>query len=139
MMGNVVNLFLKPGRKQPMLPVADVIAIEGEGLKGDASFGRSMRQILMVESEVLDRYALLPGSVRENITTRGVRLRELSAGTRLRLGEALLEVIGDCTPCSFLDSLRPGLQERINGERGVLARVITNGTIRVGDSITLVD
>jgi len=59
--------------------------------------------------------------------------------TRLRLGEALLEVIGDCTPCSFLDSLRPGLQERINGERGVLARVITNGTIRVGDSITLVD
>jgi MOSC domain-containing protein YiiM len=139
MMGNVVNLFLKPARKQPMLPVADVSAVEGGGLTGDVSFGSSKRQVLMVESEVLGRHALLPGSVRENITTSGIRLSGVPAGTRLRLGETVLEVTGDCTPCSFMDTLRPGLQERIAGERGLVARVITSGTIKIGDPITIED
>jgi len=38
-----------------------------------------------------------------------------------------------------MDTLRPGLQERIAGERGLVARVITSGTIRVGDLITIED
>jgi MOSC domain-containing protein YiiM len=34
-----------------------------------------------------------------------------------------------------MDDLRPGLQEAIRGERGVLARVVSGGTIRVGDTV----
>ncbi|HLC02709.1 MAG TPA: MOSC domain-containing protein [Anaerolineales bacterium] len=138
-MGNVINLFLKTAHQQPMWAVGDVKAVEGEGLEGDVSFGRSNRQVLLMESEVLGTYGLLPGSVRENITTRGIKLSGIEVGTRLQLGETHLEITGDCTPCSFLDSLRPGLQDQIAGERGLLARVITSGTIRVGDSVNVVE
>jgi len=136
-LGTVVTLFLKTAHHQPMTPVENVTAIEARGLEGDLSFGRSTRQVLLIEMEILERFGLLPGAVRENITTRGIRLSGLDPGTRLRLGETMLEITGDCTPCSFMDTLRPGLQDRIAGERGLLARVIAGGGIRVGDSIDI--
>jgi MOSC domain-containing protein YiiM len=136
-LGRITNLFLKPGHRQPMRPVEDVSAVEARGLQGDASFGRSRRQVLLIETEVLDRYGLNPGEARENITTQGIELSGLAAGTRLRLGETLLEITGDCTPCSFMDSLRSGLQKEIAGQRGLLARVITGGAIHVGDRIDI--
>lgn len=133
-MGYVVNLFLKTAHQRPMLPVNGVRAVGGQGLEGDVSYGRSKRQVLLIEMEVLGRYGLPPGSVRENITTSGIKLSGIEVGTRLRIGDTLLEVTGDCTPCSFLDSLRPGLKDQIAGERGLLARVMTTGTIRLCDS-----
>lgn len=138
-MGRVANLFLKTAHQQPMTAVRDVRAVEAEGLEGDVSFGRSKRQVLLIEAEVLDRYGLIPGAVRENITTSGITLAGLDSGTCLRLGETTLEITGDCTPCSFIDSLRPGLKDQITGERGLLARVVAGGAIRVGDSVNLVD
>jgi MOSC domain-containing protein YiiM len=137
--GRVLNLFLKTAHKQPMTPVNQVIAVEEGGLEGDVSFGRSKRQVLLIEEEILGRYGLIPGAVRENITTAGIGLSGLGVGTRLRLGETLLEITGDCEPCSFIDSLRPGLQDEIVGERGLLARVIRGGAIRVGDGVHIVE
>lgn len=137
-MGTVVNLFLKTAHRQPMTPVENVTAVEARGLEGDLSFGRSTRQVLLIELETLERFGLQPGAVRENITTRGVRLGGLDPGTHLRLGDTLLEITGDCTPCSFIDGLRPGLQEQIVGQRGLLARVVTGGGICVGDNVDVV-
>jgi MOSC domain-containing protein YiiM len=138
-LGKVVSLFLKTAHQQPMKPVDGVKAIGAKGLQGDVSFGRSKRQVLLMEDEVLGRYGLSPGAVRENITTSGIRLTGLETGTLLSLGQTLLEITGDCTPCSFIDTLQPGLQEEIAGERGLLARVITGGAIRVGDTVEIVE
>lgn len=138
-MGRVANLFLKTAHQQPMTAVRDVRAVEAKGLEGDVSFGRSKRQVLLIEAEVLDRYGLIPGAVRENITTSGMTLKGLDTGTRLRLGETTLEITGDCSPCSFIDSLRPGLQDQIAGERGLMARVVAGGAIRVGDVVNLIE
>ena len=45
----------------------------------------------------------------ENVTTRGVDLLGLPAGTRLRLGgEAVVEVTGLRNPCKQLDGIQPG-------------------------------
>jgi MOSC domain-containing protein YiiM len=137
-LGKVISLFLKTAHQQPMMPVEDVQAVDAKGLQGDVSFGRSQRQILLMEAEVLGRYGLVPGAVRENITTSGIKLTGLGTGSRLSLGESVLEITGDCTPCWFMDTLRPGLQDEIAGERGLLARVITGGAIRVGDNVDIV-
>jgi len=120
-----------------MREVAEALAVEGKGLEGDASFGRATRQVLMMEAETLERFGLSPGTARENLLVRGLPLKSLPLGGRIAAGETLLEITGDCTPCSFMDDLRPGLQEAIRGERGVLARVVTGGRIRVGDPVEL--
>jgi MOSC domain-containing protein YiiM len=119
-----------------MVEAPEVVAVAGKGLEGDASYGRRTRQILMMEAETLDRFSLAPGSTRENLLMRGVRLAGLPPGARIRVGESVvLEVSGDCTPCDFMDQLRPGLQEEIRGERGMLARVVRGGAIRPGDAV----
>lgn len=137
MTGHVLGLFLKPGHGLPMREVQSVSAVAGQGLEGDASFGRSRRQVLLVDQSVLAEFNLRPGQTRENIALAGLSLTGLPAGTRLRIGEAVLEVTGDCAPCSLMDSIRPGLREAIRGQRGVLARVDQGGIISVADSVTI--
>lgn len=138
MSGRIHNLFIKPDHGQPMRAVQAVQADSGQGLNGDASYGRSKRQVLIIERETLQHFALAPGQVKENLTISGLALAGLPAGTQLQAGEALLEVTGDCAPCRFLDDIRGGLRADMEGQRGTLCRVERGGAIRVGDAIHLV-
>jgi hypothetical protein len=131
--GRVVRLHLKIGHKRPMRNVAEAVAVPEKGLMGDVSFGRSRRQLLLVDQADLDRHGLHPGDVRENITLAGVPLSGLPRGARLQIGSVVVEITGECTPCEMLDTLRPGLREEIRGRRGMLGRVVEGGTLREGD------
>ncbi len=90
---------------------------------------------------------LNPGTMGENITTRGVDLLGLPTGTRLRLGEsALVELTGLRNPCSQLDNYQPGLTAAVLGrdeqgnlirKAGVMAIVLEDGEVRPGDAIDI--
>ena len=150
--------------KQPRQSL-DLLA--GLGVEGDAHAGRTvqhlsrmakdpaalnLRQVHLIHAELFDElatqgFAIAPGQMGENITTRGIDLLGLSAGTRLRLGEtALIEVTGLRNPCHQLNGLAPGLmaatldrdaEGELIRKAGVMAVVITGGEIVVGDAITL--
>lgn len=135
-MASVTRLFICPLPGQPVREVPEARALLDWGLEGCAHARRgSKRQVLLMDSETLEEMALLPGQVRENVVTQGLNLRALEKGQRLRLGEALLELTVPCSPCSLIESLRPGLEEKLRGKRGMLFRVIEGGLIRPGDSI----
>jgi serine/threonine protein phosphatase PrpC len=135
---SVTALHLFPSHGAPGHAVGRVQALENTGLEGDhhARPG-SRRQVLLVEHEVLDTLGLSPGQIREQITVRGLRLNELEVGTRLRAGEAVLEVAGPCKPCSLMDEIRSGLQAELEGRRGRFVRVVTPGSFGVGDPLTV--
>ena len=137
MSAEVKHVFLKVKHGQPMVANASVESVAGFGLRGDASFGRRSRQVLLMDLETLDEFGLAPGDVRENITTQGLNLSVLPPKSVLRVGPALLETSGECYPCSQLDDLREGLQQAISGRRGVLANFLEGGTISVGDRIVV--
>jgi MOSC domain-containing protein YiiM len=119
-----------------MTPVASARALENFGLEGDRhAKSDSKRQVLLIETETLERLGLRVGEVKENITTRGIVLMNLPVGTRLRVGEAILEITGVCHPCERMEELRSGLREELSGQRGMLARVAQSGTLNVGDAI----
>lgn len=137
MAGKLLHIHLKPGHGQPMLPVEAARAVEGKGLEGDHAFGRRSRQVLLIEAETLVHFGLTPGDVRENLTLGGIQLAGLPAGRTLEIGEVRLEIRGDCEPCSQMDALRPGLQQALRGQRGMLANVTRGGWMRVGDAVRL--
>src|SRR5207249_3281227 len=95
----------------------------------------SIRSVLLEDAEVLTELGLVAGQVKENVTLSGVGVNALAPGMRLRLGGVLLELTKECSPCARMEEIRPGLQERLQGRRGVLARVIEPGTTRVGDPV----
>jgi MOSC domain-containing protein YiiM len=99
----------------------------------------SKRQVLIMPLEILEEFGLEAGAFKENITTRGLDVMSLTRGQRVRVGQALLEATVPCTPCDFIDSIRPGLQEESRGQRGMLFRVLEGGQVRVGDPVTVLD
>ena len=89
--------------------------------------------------EMLSAFGLVPGEVRENITTEGIALQELATGDRLALGsEAVLEITGDCEPCERMDEIRQGLRSELERKRGMLATVVESGTVHAGDTVRVI-
>ena len=135
-MPEVTNLFLCLVHRFPMKEVEAAEAVADKGFKG-CIHGRpgSKRQVSMIDLETLEKLGVSPGSVKENITTRGLDFQRLQPGQQLRVGSSLLEIALPCHPCSRMDEIRQGLQEELRGQRGWLCRVVEGGTIQRGDRI----
>lgn len=137
--GTILSIQSCPGHRKAMAPADSADLVENLGLRGDLhAIADSSRQVLLIEKETLDELGLSPGDVKENLTTTGIALMPLAAKTRLRIGAgAVLEITKPCSPCSRMEELRPGLLKEIAGRRGMLARVVTGGTVRKGDRIEI--
>jgi MOSC domain-containing protein YiiM len=113
--------------------------VKEKGIVGDKAFGSRKRQVLLVEEEILLKYSLSPGDLRENIVSTKLRISELKSETLLQIGEAILKITGDCAPCAYIDDLQEGLQNEIRGNRGALAIVELGAKINIGDPIKVLD
>ena len=141
--------------------------IEGLGVEGDAHQGvtvkhlsrvardptqPNLRQVHLIHAELHDELAdagfeVKPGALGENVTTRGIRLLELPAGTRLRLGaSAIVEITGLRNPCVQIDRFSPGLLGKVVGrdasgvvwrKTGIMSVVIAGGEVKAGDAIEI--
>lgn len=142
--------------------------LEGRGVEGDAHCGTTvrhrsrvrknpdrpnLRQVHLIASEFLEELAttghpLRPGDLGENITTTGIDLLSLPADTEIRCGsQARVRITGLRNPCRQIDDFRPGLRKRVTGRGtggepvfagGVMAVVVTTGTVCAGDLLTVV-
>lgn len=109
----------------------------------------NLRQVHLIHSELHDElktkgFELAPGQMGENITTKGIDLLGLPRGTKLTIGEAVVEVTGLRNPCTQLDGIQQGLMAAVldHDEEGNLIRkagimtiVLQGGEVKPGDSI----
>src|SRR5215467_5800959 len=135
-MATVRNLFRAPKKHIIMEELREARIVADFGIEGCAHARPGTgRQVLLVDCETLDAMELLPGLLRENITTAGLNVNSLEIGQRLRMGEVILEVTMVCTPCNQMERIRPGLRKELWGRRGMLCRVLEGGILRPGDPI----
>ncbi len=101
----------------------------------------NLRQVHLIHAELFNElltkgFAVSPGFMGENITTRGIDLLGLPRGARLWLGdEAVVEVTGLRNPCTQLDGLQPGLMEAVllrDPSRGLVRKAGVMGVVVVG-------
>ena len=140
MSGSVVSIQLSVGHRAPMKSVESARMIENYGIEGDRhviSEGvRTKRQVLLTDEETLAKFGLSRGDIRENITLSNIDIHSLSEGDRVSLGgDAVVEITGHCAPCARMDEIRDGLRIAIEGQRGMLATVISGGQVNVGDEV----
>ncbi len=137
-MATVAGLFSSPGRKSGVSTAHDRLrAVAGHGFEGCAHANPPKREVLFVSHEHLEGLDLQPGAIRENITVAGDDVEQWPIGQRVRAGEAVFEITMVCDPCERMEALRPGLRERLEGKRGMLARVVEGGDVAVGDELSL--
>jgi MOSC domain-containing protein YiiM len=138
-MARVMGLWTSPAKHSGRMDARErVQAIEGHGLEGCAhARAGTKRQVLFASAQHLDALGVEHGRIRENFTIEGADVHEWPVGQRLRVGAAEFEITMVCDPCSRMDEIRPGLQEELDGKRGMLARVVSSGEVAAGDDVTL--
>jgi MOSC domain-containing protein YiiM len=157
-MSTVVSVGRSPEHAFSKPACQDIRLLAGIGVEGDAHAGAmvqhlsrreaepNLRQVHLIQAELLEELDLVPGALGENVTTRGIDLLELSEGTLLHLGdEAVVQLTGLRTPCVQIDRYRAGLLKAVAGRAddgsvvlraGVMAVVTREGTVRSGDPVT---
>jgi MOSC domain-containing protein YiiM len=157
MQGTIIQLNISPGG----LPKRAVPGglISGSGLEGDdhahpTIHGGPDKAILLIAAEVIDElnargYPVFYGALGENLTTRGIPIRDLRIGDRLRVGEAVLEITQPRGPCSALHIYGEQIKDEIYDPRvkardpssprwgmsGFYARVLSPGEVHTSDTI----
>lgn len=127
------------------LPLESARLIAGHGLDGDQKAGRHPdRQLNLLSYEWLQAlapqdYRTAPGQFGEQIIVQGLPLMELQPGDRLQMGEqAVIQITKPRTGCERLELAQRGKPVVGHlGPLGMLAKVIRDGTIRVGDPVEL--
>lgn len=165
-MGVVEAVALSPRHRFSKTPAMMIRLIAGIGVEGDSHAGvtvqhrsrarfnptlPNLRQVHLIQAELLDElngrgFAIRPGDIGENVTTRGLDLLALPTGTILRLGQdAEVEVTGLRNPCIQMDRFQDGLMAATLGQdaqgglirrAGVMAIVRRGGIVTPGDQVT---
>ncbi len=168
MLANVVAVHCSPRHSFSKVTQQSIDLVAGHGVKDDAHYGvtvkhrsrvakdptqPNLRQVHLLHEELLEELSakglvVLPGQLGENITTHGIPLLTLSAGTRLRIGPAaVVEVTGLRNPCAQIETFRPSLLAAVLDREqdgtlvrkaGVMGVVLTSGTVRPGDEVVVV-
>ena len=74
-------------------------------------------------------------TLRRNVVVSGINLVALK-NARVRVGSALLEIVGPCQPCSRMEeAVGPGGYAAMRGHGGMTARVLEGGALAVGDAV----
>jgi MOSC domain-containing protein YiiM len=145
--------------KRP-IPLGEITA---NGVAGDRHahpdiHGGPLQAVLLITQEGLEElqhagFPLYPGALGENITTEGLDRRKVRVGQRYGVGEVILEITKVRRPCEQLTPYGAGIQQAVFdaevkagntqsprwGLSGFYAAVVRAGTVRPGDSITLLE
>jgi MOSC domain-containing protein YiiM len=165
--GEILAVCINSRHEMRKLNQVAIRLIAGEGVEGDAHAGATvqhrsriartpqapnLRQVHLIHAELHDKlrrlgFAVGPGVMGENITTTGIDLLELAAGTRLHLGRsAVVELTGLRNPCVQLDAIQRGLMKatlardsrgRLLRKAGVMSVVLVGGEVHPRDPICI--
>ncbi len=113
------------------------------GVIGDAHAADWHRQVSLLAWESIEKMRALglkvgAGSFAENITTQGMDLPALPVGTRLRLGEALVEVTQIGKVCHDRCAIYYQAGDCVMPREGIFVQVEEGGHVAVGDTVEVV-
>lgn len=141
--GKIISINISTEKGVVKTPVPSAICKCNHGIVGDAHAGNWHRQISLLGKESIDIMTrmgadgLVPGQFAENLTTEGICLYELPVGTRLQIGETIQEVTQIGKECHKGCAIQQKIGKCIMPTQGIFTKVIKEGTIHVGDTITL--
>ena len=142
MIGKVlaVNVSLNKGERKT--PAPEVTLRANHGIEGDAHAGDWHRQVSLLAQESIAKMQALgldvkEGDFAENITTEGVDLVSLPIGTKIELGETLLEVTQIGKECHTRCAIFYQAGDCVMPKEGIFAKVLKGGVVRPGDRVVV--
>ena len=130
----------KKGTRKVQVPSIKVLV--NHGIVGDAHAGNWHRQISLLAEESIETMRqsgleLTPGAFAENIVTEGIELKNLSVGTKLKVGNTILEVTQIGKECHNDCEIKKTTGKCVMPTEGIFAIVLKEGIISPGDRIEI--
>jgi MOSC domain-containing protein YiiM len=143
MSGRIIQLSLSDGGV-PKLPVPEAevgeLGLIGDRQKHKKIHGGPDRALCLFSLEVIEKlqregHPIYPGSTGDNVTIAGIDWAVLQTGSRLQLGDVIVELTSTADPCkqiaaSFID--RKFRRLDVTGEMRWYCRIVQGGVLRVG-------
>ena len=139
--GKVISLFISlPDTKQRI--EKENILVNTQGIVGDKFYNKDIQRSILLTS--LESYTLIQGhQISMSYGALGENLLidynpyHLIAGTKLQIGEVLLEISQRCTICNHLSSIDKRVPELLKQDRGIFTKVLREGKINKEDKIII--
>lgn len=134
----------KPPDDYPLIEVPQIECVAGHGIRGDRFYdyrNNYKGQITFFSLEIFERLAehfglanKSAGVLRRNVIVSGIDLNDL-IGEEFSIQGVHLRGTGHCKPCYWLDhAVAPGTEDFLEGNGGLRAEILTDGTIAPGDA-----
>jgi MOSC domain-containing protein YiiM len=140
MTAEVIAVCISINKGERKTPVDRVELQEEHGIVGDAHAGEWHRQVSLLAQESIAKMQRMgldvdAGDFAENITTRGIDLPSLPIGTRLAVGDVLIEVTQIGKECHTRCAIYHQAGDCVMPKEGIFARVLRGGVVKPGDRI----
>lgn len=122
----------------------EVIALDGGGVIEDKFHNKNVQRSVLIASTasyfLVGVYGIeMPlGYLGENILL-DYNPYNLEIGTRLKIGSTILEISQHCTICNHLGVIDVKIPTLLKNDRGIFAKVISGGEIRVDDEVYIIE
>jgi MOSC domain-containing protein YiiM len=115
------------------------------GIEGDIHAEGGIRQLSLLSLASINKMIAMgatvhPGDFAENLTVDGLEVMTLPVGTRLKVGDdVLLEVTQIGKTCHKGCAIRELVGDCVMPREGIFARILTEGIVKVGDIVEVID
>ncbi len=140
MVGKVIAVCISREKGERKTPVAAVELRENHGVIGDGHAGEWHRQVSLLAMESIAKMQQLglavgAGDFADNVTTEGIDLPALPIGSRLAIGEAVLEVTQIGKECHTRCAIYYQAGDCVMPKEGIFAKVVQGGVVTPQDAV----
>lgn len=138
--GKVYAVCISEAKGTPKKEVPEATLVAGHGIQGDAHAGDWHRQVSLLSEDKVERFRetgidVDNGAFGENILVTGIDPVSLVVGTKVRIGESLLEITQIGKECHTRCRIYNTVGDCIMPREGVFAKVLEGGLVKRGDAV----
>lgn len=144
MKGKIISINVCEKKSIRKKPVSEANLIEQKGIEGDAHAEGGIRQVSLLAKESIEKMQKMgldvkAGDFAENITTEGIDLLALPIGTKLKIGDVLLEVSQHGKICHTKCNIYKTVGDCVMPKEGIFCKVLKGGLVKVGMILETID
>ena len=145
MKGKILSVNISKDKGEKKINIGRCRLIKGKGLEGEAHAGFMHRQVSLLSLESIEkmREKSIPieyGDFAENLTVEGIDLLLLPVGAKLMVGDGIiLRVTQIGKQCHKGCAIFQQVGDCVMPKEGIFAEVMTDGYVRVGDDVEVIE